>query len=762
MSDETHARIARDVHNDTNTEEQAPVDSTGSQESTSRIESPVPQIGAGDYRPPLMSSGLTALCVVAGQHQRPTDPVQLARALGWDPVAELSETQLLLAAKEIGLKARAVQSSWSRLPNNTLPAIAQLKEGGYVVLVRFDADDHVFAGDPRRQRPQRLDREQFEAIWSGKLLLIKSRLRLDNPNRPFDLSWFIPAIWKYRKILGEILAASFVIQLFGLATPLFTQVIIDKVLMHKSLSTLHVLAAGMLIMIVFEAILTVLKTHLMAHTSNRIDVALGARLFRHLLHIPLRYFELRRVGDTVARVRELENIRQFITGSSLNVILDVAFTVLFVAVMFLYSGILTCVTLACIPLFVALSVIIRPLMRRCLEEKFDRGAESQSYLVEAVTGVQTVKAMALEPIFYRRWEEQLARYVTASFRTSHLSGVAGALGQIIQKLSALSILWVGAYLVMHGSLTVGQLIAFQMLSGRVISPILRVVQLWQDFQQVGLSVERLGDLMNTKAEPALNPSKMSLPAIQGGVRLENVQFRYQFDGPEILRNFSCAVAPGTTVGVVGRSGSGKSTLAKLLQRLYVPGSGRILIDGIDLQQADPLWLRRQIGVVLQENFLFNGTIRDNIAIHMPGASMAQIVEMAKLAGAHDFILELPAAYDTPVGERGTALSGGQRQRIAIARALLANPRILIFDEATSALDYESERIIQDNLGRICRGRTVFIIAHRLSTIRHADTILVLDRGQLAEQGSHSELMARPGIYHHLFSQQLGGASHAVA
>jgi ATP-binding cassette, subfamily B, bacterial HlyB/CyaB len=713
-------------------------------------------------RPVPVSTGLISLCVVAGHHQRATDPVQLSRTLGLDPTVEVSETQLLLAAKELGLKGKAVHSNWLRLPNHTLPAIAELRGGGYVVLLRYEPDGLLIVGDPRQPRPQRLDREQFEAIWTGKLVLIKSRLRFDNPNRPFDLSWFVPAIWKYRKILGEILAASFVIQLFGLATPLFTQVIIDKVLMHKSLSTLHVLAAGMLIMIVFEAILTVLKTHLMAHTSNRIDVALGARLFRHLLHIPLRYFEVRRVGDTVARVRELENIRQFITGSSINVILDLVFTVLFVAVMFFYSGILTCVTLACIPLFAVLSIVIRPLMRRRLEEKFDRGAESQSYLVESVTGVQTVKAMALEPIFYRRWEEQLARYVTASFRTSHLSGIAGALGQIIQKLSSLSILWVGAYLVMRGSLTVGQLIAFQMLSGRVISPILRVVQLWQDFQQVGISVERLGDLMNTKAEPTLNPSKMSLPAIQGAVRIENVRFRYNFDGPEILRNFSCVIPSGTTVGVVGRSGSGKSTLAKLLQRLYVAESGRILIDGIDLQQADPMWLRRQIGVVLQENFLFNGSIRDNIAIHMPGAPMAQIVEMAKLAGAHDFILELPEAYDTPVGERGTALSGGQRQRIAIARALMANPRILIFDEATSALDYESERIIQDNLVRICKGRTVFIVAHRLSTIRQADTILVLDKGQLVEQGSHNELMARPGIYHHLFSQQLGGVSHAVA
>jgi subfamily B ATP-binding cassette protein HlyB/CyaB len=713
-------------------------------------------------RPLPVSSGLICLCIVAGQHQRSADPLQLARALGFDPTAPVTRPQLLLAAKELSLKAKDVRLSWDRLAKLTLPAIAELNDGSFVVLLRNDADGHVLVGDPRAARPERLSKLAFEGIWSGNLVLVKSRLRLDNPNRPFDLSWFVPAVWKYRRIIAEILAASFVIQIFGLATPLFTQVIIDKVLMHKSISTLHVLAAGMLLMIVFEAILSVLKTHLLAHTSNRIDVALGARLFRHLLHIPLRYFEVRRVGDTVARVRELENIRQFITGSSINVVLDLIFTVLFIAVMFLYSGTLTCVTLACIPLFVALSAVMRPLMRQRLTEKFDRGAESQSYLVEAVTGVQTVKAMALEPIFYRRWEEQLARYVTASFRASHLSGIGGALGQIIQKLATLSILWVGAYLVMDGRLTVGQLIAFQMLSGRVIAPILRVVQLWQDFQQVGMSVERLGDLINTKAEPAMSPGKMSLPAIQGAVRMENVRFRYQFDGPEILRNFSCTIASGTTVGIVGRSGSGKSTLAKLLQRLYIPESGRILVDGIDLQQADPMWLRRQVGVVLQENFLFNGTVRDNIAIHMPGASMAQIVEMATLAGAHDFILELPEAYDTPVGERGTALSGGQRQRIAIARALMANPRILIFDEATSALDYESERIIQDNLGRICKGRTVFIIAHRLSTIRQADTILVLDKGQLAEQGSHSELMARPGIYHHLFSQQLGGVAHAVA
>ena len=707
-------------------------------------------------------SGIICLCVIAARHQRAADPVQLTRALGFDPTSPVTDAQLVLAAKELGLKAKSVRTRWEGLPRRSLPVIAELKGGEFIVLLRSDPDGQLLVGDPHKPRPERISREEFQAVWSGRILLIKSRLRLENPNRPFDLLWFVPAIWKYRRILGETLAAAFVIQLFGLATPLFTQVVIDKVLVHKSVPTLDVLAAGMLILIVFEGILSILKTHLLVHTTNRIDVALGARLFRHLLHIPLRYFELRRVGDTVARVREFENIRQFLTGSSINVILDLIFTVMFLAVMFLYSGILTCVTLASIPLFVVLSAVMRPMLRERLAEKFDRGAENQSYLVEAVTGVQTVKAMALEPIFYRRWEVQLARYVTAAFRTSHLSGIGSALGQSFQKLSTLSILWVGAYLVMRGQLTVAQLIAFQMLSARVISPILRTVQLWQDFQQVGISVDRLGDLINTPAEPALNPGKMSLPPIRGAVRLENVRFRYQFDGPEILRNLSCEIPQGTTVGVVGRSGSGKSTLAKLLQRLYVPESGRVLIDGIDLSQTDPFWLRRQIGVVLQESFLFNGTVRENIAIQFPGASMTEVVHVATLAGAHEFILELPEAYDTPVGERGTALSGGQRQRIAIARALMANPRILIFDEATSALDYESERIVQENLGKICRGRTVFIIAHRLSTLRHADRILVLDRGQLVEQGSHAELMARPGVYHHLFSQQSAGVTHAVA
>jgi ABC transporter transmembrane region/Peptidase C39 family len=387
-------------------------DRSGTEE---RIRAPPPAGGEGEGLGALPApSGVICLCVIAGRHQRSADPVQLTRALGFDPSSRVTDSQLLLAAKELGLKARSARSTWDALPRRALPVVAELKTGEFVVLLRSDPDGQLLVGDPRKPRPERMDRERFQAIWSGRIVLVKSRLRLENPSRPFDLFWFVPAIWKYRRILGEILAASFVIQLFGLATPLFTQVVIDKVLVHKSIPTLDVLAAGMLILILFEAVLSILKTHLMVHTTNRIDVALGARLFRHLLHIPLRYFELRRVGDTVARVRELENIRSFLTGSSINVVLDLVFTVLFVAVMLLYSGVLTLVTLASIPLFVVLSLVMRPLLRERLGEKFDRGAENQSYLVEAVTGVQTVKAMALEPVFYRRWEVQLARYVTAS------------------------------------------------------------------------------------------------------------------------------------------------------------------------------------------------------------------------------------------------------------------------------------------------------------------------------------------------------------
>lgn len=664
------------------------------------------------------------------------------------------EAEILRAAKHLGLKAGTVESDWSRLPAIALPALAALKDNRYVVVARADAE-RVLVHDPLEPRPILVPRSTFESSWTGRLILFTKRAGLRPEDRKFDFTWFIPAIVKYRKLLGEVLVASFFIQLFALVTPLFFQVVVDKVLVHKATTTLHVIAIGMLAVVLFETILGALRAYLFSHTSSRIDVALGAQLFKHMLRLPIAYFESRRVGDTVARVRELETIRQFLTGSTLTLVIDVFFTLVFIVVLFLYSPMLTLIVLGTIPLYILLSVIATPLFRNRLNEKFNRGADNQAFLVESVNGVETIKAMAVEPALQRRWEEQLAGYVRASFRATNLSNIAGQTASFINKLATIGILWIGAFLVMDGSLSVGQLIAFNMIAGRVSGPILRLVQLWQEFQQAGISMHRLGDLLNAPPEPSYNPNRTTLPSLKGHILFEHVTFRYRPDGAEVLRKLSLEIPAGRTVGVVGRSGSGKSTIAKLIQRLYVPESGRVLVDGVDLAQVDPAWLRRQIGVVLQENLLFNRSIRDNIALADSGLPMTAVVEAAKLAGAHEFILELAHGYDTIVGEHGSTLSGGQRQRIAIARALVTNPRILIFDEATSALDYESESIIQANLARICKGRTVLIIAHRLSTVRNADWIFVIDKGAIVEQGAHAELLKLNGYYARLHQHQAG-------
>jgi subfamily B ATP-binding cassette protein HlyB/CyaB len=634
-----------------------------------------------------------------------------------------------------------------------LPAIAELEDGHFIVIARVD-EERVLIQDPREGRPTMMARKAFEKEWSGHLILFTKRANLRPEDRKFDFTWFIPAIVKYRKLLGEVLIASFFIQLFALLTPLFFQVVIDKVLVHKAMTTLHVVAIGMLAIVLFETILGGLRHYLFSHTSSRIDVSLGAQLFRHMMRLPIAYFEARRVGETVARVRELETIRQFLTSSTLTIVIDLFFTVVFLVVMFYYSPILTFVVLGTIPLYLGLSIIATPLFRGRLEEKFNRGAENQAFLVESINGMETVKAMAIEPAMQRKWEEQLAGYVKSSFRASNLSNIAGQIAQFMGKLTTIVILWIGAHLVMSGELSIGQLIAFNMLAGRVNGPIMRIVQLWQEFQQAGISLQRLGDLLNAPTEPSYT-NRTNLPELKGHIQFDNVTFRYQPDRPEILRQLSLDIEAGKTIGIVGRSGSGKSTLAKLVQRLYVPENGRVLIDGVDLAQIDPVWLRRQIGVVLQENLLFNRSVRDNIALADPGLPMEPIVQAAKLAGAHEFILELPEGYDTVVGEHGASLSGGQRQRIAIARALVTNPRILIFDEATSALDYESESIVQKNLARICQGRSVLIIAHRLSTVRNSDCIYVMDKGEIVESGTHQELLKRNGYYANLHKHQTG-------
>ena len=581
------------------------------------------------------------------------------------------------------------------------------------------------------------------------------RVGLSDIGRRFDITWFLGAIHKYRRLLSEVLFASFFLQMFALVSPLFFQVVIDKVLVHRSLSTLDVLVIGLVAISMFETVLGILRTYLFAHTTNRIDVELGARLFNHLLALPMAYFQARRVGDSVARVRELENIRNFLTSSALTLAIDLLFTVVFLAVMFAYSPLLTWIVLGSFPFYIAISAGMTPLFRRRLDEKFRRGAENQAFLVESVTGIETVKAMAVEPQMQRRWEEQLAGYVSASFRVLSLGNTASQLVQFISKVVTAGILYFGARLVIEGGLSVGELVAFNILAGRVSAPVLRLAQIWQDFHQARLSVQRLGDILNTTAEPTFTPSRARLPAIRGNISFDHVTFRYRVNGREVLHDVSFDVPAGQVVGIVGPSGSGKSTFAKLVQRLYVPESGRVMIDGVDLAIADPWWLRRQIGVVLQENVLFNRSVRENIALADPAMSMERIIAAATLAGAHEFILELDEGYDTIVGERGSTLSGGQRQRMAIARALIADPRILIFDEATSALDYESERIIQHNMKEIAKGRTVLIIAHRLSTVRAADRIVTLEHGRLVEDGTHDALIKTGGRYAALHRLQGG-------
>ena len=705
-------------------------------------------------------SGLECLTLLLRFHQTAVDPSQIKHQFPGTPIGVM---EMLRCAKQLKLKARAVTATWDKLAKLPLPAIVELKDGRFLIVGKV-TDEGALVQIPSVGRPQILKRAEFEYDWTGRIVLMARRASLADLGRRFDVSWFLQAMHKYRRLLGEVLIASFFLQLFGLVTPLFFQVVTDKVLTHRGYTTLDVLVLGLITVSIFETVLGALRTYVFSHTTNRIDVELGTRLFRHLIALPIGYFESRRAGDFVARVRELENIRNFLTSSALTLVIDIFFTFVFLAVMFYYSAALTWIVVGSFPFYIALSVSVTPAFRRKLDNKFSRGAENQAFLVESVSAIQTLKAMAIEPQMQRRWEEQLAAYVGSSFDVLSLGNWSSQAVQLISKLVTALTLYYGAHLVIAGELSVGELIAFNMLAGRVAQPVLRLAQLWQDFHQARVSIARLGDILNTTPEPMFDPAKAGLPPIRGDISFEHIMFRYRVDGPLVVHDASLQITAGQVVGIVGPSGSGKSTLTKLVQRLYVPESGRVLIDGIDLSVADVAWLRRQVGSVLQENVLFNRSIRDNIALVDPGMPMERVIAAAELAGAHDFIIDLPDGYNTVVGERGASLSGGQRQRIAIARALVTNPKILIFDEATSALDYESEHIIQNNMRKISSGRTVLIIAHRLSAVRHADRIITIERGRIVEDGTHDELMKRGGRYAFLHQIQSGtqGGLHVVS
>ncbi|AFY71555.1 cyclic nucleotide-regulated ABC bacteriocin/lantibiotic exporter [Thalassoporum mexicanum PCC 7367] len=652
----------------------------------------------------------------------------------------------------IGIGAQLVQVPTIAINRVKAPALIQWQDS-FALIYHISGNEMIMAS-PESGGVKRWKISQFMENCEDQLQILLLRPKSSFTKEKFGLHSFIPYVQQYAGVLTQVIIASAFVLMFSLANPLIVQIIIDKVLSQGSIDTLDVLGWLLIIVAAFEAILTGLRTYLFVDTTNRIDLSLGTQIIDHLLRLPLSYFDRRRVGELSTRINELENIRRFMTSTALTVVLDAVFSLVYIVIMMAYSLVLTFWALVTVPFFIVLALIASPIIRRQLRTKAERHADTQSYLVEVLSGMQTVKAQNIELKSRWQWQQRYARFVNAGFRTVLTSSWAGSVSNFLNKFSGLVLLWVGAHLVLDNQLTLGELIAFRIIASYVTSPLLRLAQLWQNFQEVGLSIERLSDIVDAEQEVAEdNHTNIPMPEIQGAVRFEEVSFRFNSTGPLQLSNINIDFPAGAFVGIVGQSGSGKSTLTKLIPRLYEPLTGRIQVDGYDIAKVELYSLRRQIGVVLQDTLLFNGTVQENIALTNPEATSDEIIEAARIAVAHDFIMELPAGYNTIIGERGAGLSGGQRQRIAIARTVLQRPRLLILDEATSALDYDSERQVCQNLTEAFYGETLFFITHRLNTIKQADTILMMDKGSIVEMGTHDELMEMRGRYYCLYQQQ---------
>ncbi|ASM95434.1 type I secretion system permease/ATPase [Vibrio vulnificus] len=631
-----------------------------------------------------------------------------------------------------------------KLAASHLPLAYQQHDGEFVVLARL-SDEQALIQRHHEHVPQVISRTTLQEVWAGQVI------QYHESGRQFDIRWFIPEFLRYKKLLSSVLFFSFLLQLLALISPLFFQVVMDKVLVHANISTLDVLAIVLVIVGVYEVLLKGLREYLFAHTTNRIDIQLGGKLFGHLLSLPLIYFKTRQVGSIVARVRELSSIRDFLTSSAMTLSVDVAFSVVFFAVMGWLSFPLMVMVVSTIPVYFILAWVTGAHLHKAVERQFSCGAKNTSFVTESVSGIQTMKSLAIEPAMRRKWQGQVEDFAHANFDTQKITAVTNQIVQLVQKLTAVLVIWAGAMQVMALEMTIGQLIAFNMLLSHVHQPLGKLVDLWQQFIQTRVGIDALGDMLNLP--PETEHSSVQVDGVSGNIQLRNVVFSYQPKSPAVLKSIDLSIRAGETIGIVGPSGSGKSTITRLIQKLYLPVSGSIHIDGIDLATISSSSLRQHIGVVLQENYLFNKTVRENICLKKPTADLEEIIKAAKLAGAHDFILKLPMGYDTVLAEGGVSLSGGQRQRVAIARALLGDPKVLIFDEATSALDDESQEVIQNNMSAISQGRTVVIIAHRLSTVRSCDRIITVEAGQVTSQGSHEELVAQNGIYRRLWQLQ---------
>ena len=659
------------------------------------------------------------------------------------------------AAENLGFKARGIRADYDLLVRSELPAIAHWEGYHYIVVYRVTASE-VTVADPATGL-KKIKKEDFQKGWNGILLLLTPTpdlYRVEPSKSTF--ARYLPFVTVYKALLFKVLIASLILQLLGLAIPLFMQNIVDKVLVRQDASLLNIMLAGMIVIAAFQVATSALRQYMLVFAARQIDMSLMVKFYSHVLGLPLKFFEDRKVGDIISRFNENSKIRDLLTGTSLSVVLDILTLIVYLSLMFYYNGKLALLALLFIPLFSTLPLFFTPIMKKVSRESFQAGADTQSYIVESISGISTVKALAVEKPVRWKWEEKLQKMMGLQQKAAMIATAADSTSRILQTLSTTFILWYGANLVMAGNISVGQLMAFNALLGSVITPILRTVGLWDKIQEARIALERLNDVLESELEQNQGESHQVMPPMQGEITFKNVTFRYGKEGKNVLSNINLEIAPGQTVALVGRSGSGKTTLANLVLRMHRPADGSVLIDGIDTRNVTANSLRRQIGMVLQDNFLFSGTIKENIALGVSDPSMQEVTTAAMLAGAHEFISELPMGYESVIGERGMSLSGGQKQRIAIARALFTRPKILILDEATSALDTESERIIQQNLDSILKDRTTIVIAHRLSTVRNADLIVVLDKGVIIEKGTHYELMEKKGLYFYLNSQQLQG------
>lgn len=672
--------------------------------------------------------------------------------------AELSMGQFVAVARAARLSVRAVRLDWAGIVGlgEALPAVLRLRDGSYVVLagVRRDGERvEVVVRNPLAPQSS-FDfwtQATLETVWSGETALLRRRLQLTEPARRFGLGWFAPEILRQRRAFADTIVAALVLQVLALATPIFFQIVIDKVILHQSEATLTALGVGVLIAIGFDALLTYLKSLLLLHATAKIDIRMAVAVFAHLMALPLEYFERLSSGVLINHIQQGRVIREFLTGRLFLTLLDAAALIVFIPLLALYSGVLTLVVAGFTLVLAGVLAAAAVALRARLQTLYMAEAERQAMLVETVHGVATVKALSLEPVRRKDWDARSADVVERSVSVGALSAAARSVSGLLEKTMGVAVLWIGVQFIFDGALTVGELVAFTMLSGRVTGPLIQLVTLVNDYQQAALSVRMLGEVMN--APPEAGMSRGLQPRLNGALSFDNVRFVYPGAGAPALDGVSFAIPAGAVLGVVGRSGSGKSTLVRMLQGLNVPQSGTVRIDGHDLREIDKAHLRRQIGVVLQESFLFRGTVRENVSIGLPEAGLESIIGACRLAGADEFIQRLPHGYETVLEEAAVNLSGGQKQRLAIARALLRQPPLLILDEATSALDPESEAVIQAHLPAVTRGRTTIIISHRLSSIRGADAIAVLDNGRLAGFGRHEALLESCPLYRRLWDVQ---------